>query len=300
MSKKDFHTCVGHKAAILVAKSPVRILAGGKMPGTPIPLGATIVALGVGLESPITGLPGLESRVVRVDWPDMSTPNIDADGWKRIARALAALRKPIYVSCSAGHGRTGTCLAILTHMLGQMPKKADPVEWVRGIYCPSAVETAGQIAYVEKITGRASTAKASQGWSQGASYTGSQSGGSYTGYSSGSKDYHEGEVWDVKTSSWKPKGSETSKKFDFETPKAVTYCKGQGDKCPKVVKAPARYCEKCQDKEGLNADGSRKSDAGAAATEVIPRGTFPPMPVTGKEAIKQKYFPDQGGADVGK
>ena len=272
--------CVGHKTAILVAKSPVRIMAGGKTPGTPIPLGATIVALGVDLASPITGLPTLESRVVRVNWPDMSTPDIDADGWKRIARALSALRKPIYVSCAAGHGRTGTCLAILCHMLGQMPKKADPVEWIRSVYCSHAVETSGQMTYIEQITGRKTTQKASQGaW---------QSSG--TGYSTNkSPDFVEGAVWDAKTSSWK-----SPDKFDFSGKVAAKYCKGQGDKCPKTVHPPVRYCPACQEKEGLNPDGTVKgSDAGPAATNVDARGTFPEMPKTGKEQIKAKYFPDQ-------
>ncbi len=278
------HKCVGHKTAILVCKAPVRILAGGKSPGTPIPLGSTILSLGVSLESPVQGLPALESRVVKVDWPDMSTPAIDAEGWKRIARALAALRKPIYVSCNAGHGRTGTCLAILAHFLGQMPKKMDPVEWVRAHYCPSAVETKGQVEYISAITGRESKAGGSQ--STGSYTTTTSKGTSYSGHTS---PYEDGMVWDTKTNSWKHKSEPGAQQYDFSGKGKSYYCKGKGDKCTNRVTQSPGFCQECQDKEQVTVDGKPKP-------KVEPRGTFEEMPKTGKDMTK--YFP--GNTSTGK
>jgi polymorphic toxin system DSP-PTPase phosphatase-like protein len=271
--------CVGHKQAVVVCKAPVRILAGGKSPGTPIPLGSTILSLGVNLESPVQGLPALESRVVRVDWPDMSTPAIDAEGWKRIARALAALRKPIYVSCNAGHGRTGTCLAILAHFLGQMPKKMDPVEWVRAHYCPSAVETKGQVEYIAEITGRETKAHGSNGGGT-VTHTVSSTGG----YKAQTSPYEEGMVWDSKTNSWVQKQT----KYDFSKGPSY-YCKGMGDKCTSRVTIKGGFCTKCQEKEGVTPEG----EPVGAKPPVEPRASFPEMPKTGKPDMT-KYFPGNG------
>jgi hypothetical protein len=153
--------CNGHKHAALVYKSPVKIWAGGKSPNTPIPIGSTVLDLVGGLRSPISGLDALESRIVRIDWPDMGIPAIDREGWQRIAKALVNLRKPIMVACLAGHGRTGTCLTILGCLLGQIPRKMDPVLWVRDHYCANAVESKSQIDYIEEMTQRSTAAKPS-------------------------------------------------------------------------------------------------------------------------------------------
>ncbi len=52
----------------------------------------------------------------------------------------------VEVGCSGGHGRTGTALACLAILAGLSP--SDAVSWVRAHYCPDAVETADQEAYV--------------------------------------------------------------------------------------------------------------------------------------------------------
>lgn len=155
--------CPGHKEPILLYKSPVKVWAGGKTPNTPIPIGSTVLDLVGGLKSPILGLDALESRIVRIDWPDMGIPAIDAEGWRKIVKAIVNLRKPIFMACGAGHGRTGTALVIFGCLSGQIPKKMDPIFWVRDRYCPNAVEAKGQVEYIERITGRTTTAKPSGG-----------------------------------------------------------------------------------------------------------------------------------------
>lgn len=179
-------TCPGHTQARLVYKSPVRISAGGAIPNTPIPIGATVLDLHGTLKSPITGLPALESQIIKIHWPDMGIPAIDRDGWKRIAKALSNIRRPLFVACGAGHGRTGTALVILGCLLNQIPKKLDPVLWVRDHYCPCAVESKAQLDYIQMVTERTTTAKPSQG---------------------------NGQVW-KDTSAWKPEDG-----YRYEQPK---------------------------------------------------------------------------------
>ena len=83
-----------------------------------------------------------------LDWPDFGVPD-------HPARALAALGflldrarngQLVEVGCLGGHGRTGTALACLAVLTGQ--ERAAAVAWVRANYCPHAVETAAQEAFV--------------------------------------------------------------------------------------------------------------------------------------------------------
>jgi len=80
-----------------------------------------------------------------------------AQDWEALANDLLALKKPVFVACLGGHGRTGTALAILLDLWGAIPSDEDPVRFVRTAYCPEAVETQGQYEYVAKMTGRTLT-----------------------------------------------------------------------------------------------------------------------------------------------
>lgn len=89
-----------------------------------------------------------------LDWPDFGVPG-DAD---RVRTALQALLERarrgerVEIGCLGGHGRTGTALALLAVLTGHPAD--DAVAWVRAHYCPRAVETPEQQAYVEKYAGR--------------------------------------------------------------------------------------------------------------------------------------------------
>lgn len=76
---------------------------------------------------------------------DFSVPD-DHDLAVGLERAVDAILSglPVYVGCMAGRGRTGLFLAILARAFG-MP---DPVEYVRELYYPHAVETDGQYDFV--------------------------------------------------------------------------------------------------------------------------------------------------------
>jgi protein-tyrosine phosphatase len=52
----------------------------------------------------------------------------------------------VEIGCLGGHGRTGTALALLAVLAGH--PSDDAVDWVRTHYCPKAVETDEQQAYV--------------------------------------------------------------------------------------------------------------------------------------------------------
>jgi hypothetical protein len=146
-----------HDDARVVLVRPLVVTAGGSFSHAPLQAARLVMA---GNPRPIIeGLPGYNPIIIKLDWPDMSTPDMSAADWNWLAGRIRALRRPLHVSCAMGHGRTGTCLAILAHMWGQIPKGADPVAWLRAAYCADAIETAEQIAYVERMTGRTSASK---------------------------------------------------------------------------------------------------------------------------------------------
>lgn len=149
--------CSHHAVAQEVVKG--RLYAGAGMLPTPVPAGAVVLDL-AGKYEPTIRVEGLTIRgldkdrkgYIRVEWPDMGVPKVTREQWVTLARTLK--RRKVYVACLGGHGRTGTALAILASLYGAVPKDADPVAWVRGVYCDKAVETTGQADYVAKVTGR--------------------------------------------------------------------------------------------------------------------------------------------------
>lgn len=56
--------------------------------------------------------------------------------------------RPVYVGCMAGRGRTGLFMALLAKAFGE----DDPVRYVRANYYAHAVETHGQLKYVNDFT----------------------------------------------------------------------------------------------------------------------------------------------------
>lgn len=85
-----------------------------------------------------------------LDWPDFGVPQE-----QEILRALRALHdrarhgQNVEIGCIGGHGRTGTAVACLAVLAGQ--ENAESVGWVRASYCPQAVETTAQEAFVRSF-----------------------------------------------------------------------------------------------------------------------------------------------------
>ncbi len=100
--------------------------------------------------------------LISIDWPDGGVPwELGASDWDSLTAALGEITGKVFIHCLGGHGRTGTAVAILADKMGMIPAGLDPVAWVREKYCDDAVETAGQIRYIERITGRKVTAEES-------------------------------------------------------------------------------------------------------------------------------------------
>ncbi len=81
-------------------------------------------------------------------WPDFGVP--DADELTPALRRLfvrARRGELVEIGCIGGHGRTGSALACLAVLTGTATDA--PVDWVRAAYCPDAVETDAQRAFVE-------------------------------------------------------------------------------------------------------------------------------------------------------
>ena len=89
---------------------------------------------------------------VVLEWPDFDVPDDPAELITRLRGVLDRSRggERVEVGCIGGHGRTGTALACLAVLAGQSPSSA--VAWVRGHYCPRAVETPEQVAFVEGLS----------------------------------------------------------------------------------------------------------------------------------------------------
>jgi hypothetical protein len=104
---------------------------------------------------------GFPFPMIRLEWSDFSTPKIGRKEWDLIVERVR-FHKGATVACMGGHGRTGTALAILGVLLGAISENANPVEFVRHIYCKKAVETAGQMQYVRDMTGRLCASKGSK------------------------------------------------------------------------------------------------------------------------------------------
>lgn len=83
-----------------------------------------------------------------LDWVDFGVPDDPAPVVTALRSVLGRARagEQVEVGCLGGHGRTGTALACLAILTGHPP--ADAVAWVRATYCPKAVETADQEAFV--------------------------------------------------------------------------------------------------------------------------------------------------------
>jgi hypothetical protein len=83
---------------------------------------------------------------------DMAAPRDPVEFKKLVDWTVEQLRagKKVHCGCIGGHGRTGTFLAALVSV---MSDEKDSITYVRKNYCSKAVETSGQIRFLEKEFG---------------------------------------------------------------------------------------------------------------------------------------------------
>lgn len=98
--------------------------------------------------------------VVDMHIPDMTAPTwVSKEFWTTLWKDLKgeAVKRggklSVLVTCFGGHGRTGTVLAALALAANAVPKKTDPIAWLRDSYCDNAIETAAQLSYILSLFG---------------------------------------------------------------------------------------------------------------------------------------------------
>lgn len=114
-------------------------------------------------------LPAAEFPWLAIECEDGDAPELCRDDWETLVSDLSVLRGRVAVYCLGGHGRTGTALSILAALSGACD--ADPVAFIRKAYCPNAVETREQIAYIARMTGREIASEGSWEMSWGLGYS---------------------------------------------------------------------------------------------------------------------------------
>lgn len=130
---------------------------------------------------------------------DFGVPDVERETWAELADAILNLMKQghsVLLACNGGHGRTGTAAAIICHMLNN--SVGDPVEYIRSVYCNSAVETYEQHKYVNKMCGL--DVPKDIGYKHEYKTTYYNYGG-YGGYAGG---YQQGYQWNQTKLTWEP------------------------------------------------------------------------------------------------
>jgi len=103
---------------------------------------------------------------IHINWPDGSIPSYPVAFWTQLADLIRANKNagPVFIHCMAGHGRTGTAAAILSHIFG-FSAGTCPITFLRKKYCECAVETREQVWYVGAMTGLDLDVAGSSMWS---------------------------------------------------------------------------------------------------------------------------------------
>ena len=86
-----------------------------------------------------------------LDWPDFGVPDSSATVISTLTTMLQRAQDggSVEIGCLGGHGRTGTALACMAVLTGCPLDEA--VNWVRGNYCPQAIETLVQEMFVLEL-----------------------------------------------------------------------------------------------------------------------------------------------------
>lgn len=91
-------------------------------------------------------------RVIYYPIDDMDVPE-DMESFSKLIEIIRddlECGKNVHVQCIGGHGRTGT---VISCYVGKYRGIKNPIKWVRGNYCSSAIESYKQVEFVAKFTG---------------------------------------------------------------------------------------------------------------------------------------------------
>jgi hypothetical protein len=176
IAKQVYKSLCKHTGNVKVFETPKVIFYGGGYNCNAVALkqGITIDLAGWMLPDPVDFInchcPSLAKKLnekankkfISIAWADGSIVDWPKSFWLSLINDLETQPKDkkdpnkkleVLVCCVGGHGRTGTALSILGGLLNFIPKKEDPIDWIRRIYCKEAVETKVQQDYIYEILG---------------------------------------------------------------------------------------------------------------------------------------------------
>lgn len=100
---------------------------------------------------PAAPVPHSPQSFISLAWPDMGVYPASPQFWVDLFKALSECKNPhLGVGCTAGLGRTGTVLSILTRLAYKLDGQT-AIDEVRARYHKRAVETKAQEAYVASL-----------------------------------------------------------------------------------------------------------------------------------------------------
>ena len=82
---------------------------------------------------------------------DFGIPTWNTEAWAALVNDVRRLMDggtDVMIACTGGHGRTGMIASIVAYLLDPETVGADPVAWIRKVYCAGSVETDQQERYV--------------------------------------------------------------------------------------------------------------------------------------------------------
>jgi hypothetical protein len=148
-SYKECHT--GTVPVFVDPVSKVVINAGGSM--RKVKPEANDLLIDCGADFMSSSFPSVKKNknpVVEIDIPNGNVPNLDLKFWKDLVKVIRYEKKDVLIACVGGHGRTGTCLAILAALM--LPEaKENPIIYIREHYCKKAVENTKQYNYIKTL-----------------------------------------------------------------------------------------------------------------------------------------------------
>lgn len=85
------------------------------------------------------------------DWTDGAAAPVGLDFWEPWVKDLQKVKGNIGLYCMGGHGRTGTCAAIILAFAKVLPPETDVVKFLRKKYCEEVVESKAQVDYLKLL-----------------------------------------------------------------------------------------------------------------------------------------------------
>lgn len=94
------------------------------------------------------GNPGIDPRVLRIDWADRKAPLLKPEFWPAL---VASMEGTAVIACQGGHGRSGTGAVCMMMVMNPEYSPADAIIHLRAIHCARAIESKEQHEYIGMV-----------------------------------------------------------------------------------------------------------------------------------------------------